>query len=411
MLFKVYRQKLHSVSYILILKEVLILNDDMIITHLGDDYEKYFGAVIPPIFMNSLHIQKSIEELALLDRFSEDSFCYGRESNPTVRIAEKKIAALEHGSMALCFASGMAATTSAIMSVCNANDHIICIRNIYGPNRKFLENYCKPKFNISTTYVKGDDIGEIESAIRPNTKLIMFESPTTAVFSICDISAIAELAKSREIKTLIDNSYCTPLFQKPLDMGIDFVMHTATKYLGGHSDIIAGVLVSKDTKLMQRIACNERELYGGILGPMEGWLLIRGMRTLRVRLEAHQAAALQVAEFLETSSKIRKVNYPGLATHPQHDLIMKQQKGSSGLLSFELDGTFEQSLKLCNSLEVFKTGVSWGGFESLKSMPFYRSSDSEAAWLGCARGCIRLHVGLEGIDNQLGALDAALKKM
>lgn len=383
----------------------------MILTHLGDDYEKYYGAVIPPIFMNSLHVQKDIEGLNNLDRFKEGNFCYGRESNPTISIVERKLAALERGTMALCFSSGMAATTSAIMAVCNANDHVICVKNIYGPTRIFLDRYCKPKFNISTTYVKGDDISEIESAIRSNTKMIIFESPTSVVFSICDISAIAKLAKSRGIKTLIDNTYCTPLFQKPLEMGIDFVMHTATKYLGGHSDIIAGVLVSKDTKLMEHIACNERELYGSILGPMEGWLLMRGLRTLKVRLNAHQTTALQVAELLEKNSKVRKVNYPGLASHPQHDLIKKQQKGSSGLLSFELDGTFEKSVKMCDSLEVFKTGVSWGGFESLKTMPFYKFSESEAEWFGSSRGCIRLNVGLEGSENLLSALDTALKKL
>lgn len=383
----------------------------MIITHFGDEYGKYLDAVVPPIFMNSLHIKKNMKELNSVERFSDNNFIYGRETNPTVQIAEKKIAALEHGTMALCFASGMAATTSAIQSVCNAGDHVICVRNIYGPTKIFLDRYCGPKFRISATYVKGDSLPEIEAAIQPNTKMIVFESPTSAVFSICDIAAITKLAKSKGIRTLIDNTYCTPLFQKPLDMGVDLVMHTATKYLGGHSDIIAGVLASKDTELMKRIACNERELYGGILGPMEAWLLIRGMRTLRVRLEAHQTAALQVAEFLEKHPKIQKVNYPGLASHPQHSLIAKQQTGSSGLLSFEPDGTFEEAVKLCDSLQVFQAGVSWGGFESLKCMPFYKMSDNGAAWLGSSRKCIRLHVGLEGIDAQLSALDTALKNL
>ena len=383
----------------------------MIVTHLGDDYEKYFDAVIPPIFMNSLHVKKNMEKLNSVERFSDTDFIYGREANPTVGIAEKKIAALEHGTMALCFASGMAATTSAILSVCDAGDHVVCIRNIYGPTKIFLDQYCAPKFHIATTYVRGDDLSEIEAAIRPNTKIIVFESPASLVFSVCDIRAIAGLAKPKGIRTLIDNTYCTPLFQKPLDMGVDLVMHTATKYLGGHSDIIAGALVSKDTELMQRIACRERELFGGILGPMEAWLLIRGMRTLRVRLEAHQAAATQVAQFLDRHPKVRKVNYPGLPSHPQHELIAKQQLGSSGLLSFELDGTFEDAVRLCDSLQVFQAGVSWGGFESLKSMPFYRLSDSDAAWLGGTRGCIRLHVGLEGADSQLSALDNALKKL
>lgn len=387
------------------------LNDDLILTHLGDTYDKYFGAVIPPIFMNSLHVKKNMEDLNSVERFSEDDFIYGRESNPTVQLVEKKIAALEHGTMALCFASGMAATTSAVLSVCGAGDHVICIRNIYGPNKKFLDDYCGNKFHLATTYVRGDDLDEIQAAVRSNTKLILFESPVSAVFTVCDIEGIVKLAKSKGIRTLIDNTYCTPLYQKPLDMGVDFVMHTASKYLGGHSDLIAGVLTSKDTEAMRKIACGERELFGGILGPMEGWLMMRGMRTLQVRLQAHQAAALQVAEYLEKSEKVRRVNYPGLKSHPQRALIEKQQTGSSGLLSFELDADFETTVKFCNSIQVFQAGVSWGGFESLKCMPFYKSGEEEAAWHGSARNCIRLHVGLEGAESQLNALETALKSI
>ena len=385
------------------------LDDNMIITHLGDEYEKYMGAVIPPIFMTSLHVKNSIEELYNTERFKEDTFIYGRESNPTVNLVEKKIAALEHGTMALCFGSGMAATSSAIMSVCNSGDHVICVRNIYGPTKRFLDEYCKPKFNITTTYVKGDSMDEIENAVKSNTKLFVFESPTSLVFGICDIKKIADFCKSRGIKTLIDNTYCTPIFQKPLDMGIDFVMHTATKYLGGHSDIIAGVLISNDIEAMKSIACRERELYGSILGPMEGWLLMRGMRTLKVRIEAHQAAAMKVAKYLEGNHRVKKVNYPGLDSHPQHELICRQQKGSSGLLSFEIDGSADVAAKLCDAMKVFKAGVSWGGFESLKSMPFYSANDDEAEWHGASRALIRLHVGLEGADNQIEDLEAAFK--
>lgn len=383
--------------------------DDLILTHLGDDYDKYLGAVIPPIFMNSLHVKSSIDALTSNKRFEEDNFIYGRESNPTVCLAEKKIAALEHGTMALCFGSGMAATSAAIMSVCKAGEHVICVRNIYGPTKKFLDEYCAPKFGITTTYVKGDRMDEIEDAAKPDTKLFILESPTSIVFNICDIQQIADFCRPRGIKTLIDNTYCTPLFQKPLDMGIDFVMHTATKYLGGHSDIIAGALVSKDTEAMKSIACYERELYGSILGPMEGWLLIRGMRSLKVRLEAHQAAATKVAEYLEENPRVLKVNYPGLSSHPQHELIQKQQKGSCGLLSFEIDGTAADAVKLCDSMKIFKAGVSWGGFESLKSMPFYKASSEQIEWLGSSRKCIRLHVGLEGAENQIADLEQAFK--
>lgn len=385
--------------------------EKLVLTHLGDDYEKYLGAVVPPVFFTSLHVFPTMEEYVDFDWGQEDSFVYGRTGNPTVHIVEKKIAALEHGERALVFSSGMGAAVAAVMAVCKAGSHIICINNSYGPVKKYLNTYCIPKMNMTVTYVKGTDIKEFEEAIRPETDLIILESPSTFVFSLVDLKAVAELAHRYGAKTYIDNTFCTPLYQNPLDMGIDFSMHTLSKYLGGHSDLIGGALVSKDKEMMDYIASNIRELAGTILGPMEAWLVMRGMRTLPVRLKQHEETAMAVAEYLENHPMVKCVYYPGLKSHPQYRLMKQQQTGNSGLMSFELNASPEETLRFCNALKLFKIGCSWGGFESLVVMPVYRAEESELEFLGVGRGLVRIHCGLEGTENLIGDLEAAFKAL
>jgi len=390
------------------------MNDDLLaLTHTGDDYDKYFGAVVPPVFMNSLHIFKTFEQFADTDPFDEDKFVYGRVANPTVVIAEKKIAQLENGARAAIFSSGMAAAASAIMATCKSGSHIICLRNIYQPVRRFLSTFCIPKLSMSVTWVSGQDLSEFEHAIRPETSLIILESPATFIFTVTDIRAVADIAKKHGVRTYIDNSYCTPLFQKPLDLGVDISMHTMSKYLGGHSDIIGGVLVSKDDTLMRSIMSEMREWFGGIIGPMEGWLVTRSLRTLAVRLKQHQETAMEVAAFLERHPKVRRVNYTGLGSHPQADIIAKQQTGHTGLMSFLLDAPPEAAVKLINELKLFGIGVSWGGFESLALTPLYTASDEELAFLSLpdGRGLIRLYCGLEGTGNLIEDLEQALNRL
>lgn len=385
------------------------LDEKVVLTHLGDDYGKYMGAVVPPVFFTSLHVFPTMEEYVDFDWGKEDAFVYGRTGNPTVHIVEQKIAALEHGERALVFSSGMGAAAAAILAACRAGSHIICINNSYGPVKKFLNTYCIPKLDMNVTYVKGTDIREFEEAIREETDLIILESPSTFVFSLVDLKAVAELAHRYGAKTYIDNTFCTPLYQKPLDMGIDFSMHTLSKYLGGHSDLIGGVLVSKDKAMMDYIASGIRELTGAILGPMEAWLVMRGMRTLPVRLKQHEETAVAVAEYLEQHPRVKRVYYPGLKSHPQYGLMEQQQTGNSGLLSFELKASPEETLRFCNALKLFKIGCSWGGFESLAVMPVYRAEEEELAFLGVGRGLVRIHCGLEGTRNLIQDLEQAFK--
>lgn len=385
--------------------------DLLVLGHYGEEEKNYSNAVVPPVFMNSLHVFDTVEEYHDVDVFEKDQFFYGRSSNPTTTIAEQKIAQLEHGSRAVMFSSGMAAASAAIMATCEAGSHIICMKDSYQPVKRLLDNFCIPKFKMTVTYVKGTDLEELEDAIRLETSLIILESPATFIFTIVDLEGIAAIAHRHKIRTYADNTYCTPLYQKPLDMGIDIVMHTLTKYLGGHSDLMGGVLVSKDEDLMRTIMGSIREWFGGVIGPMEAWLVIRGMRTLDVRLARHYETAQAVAEYLEMHPKVKKVYYPGLKSHSQHELVMKQQTGNSGLLSLELNGPIENAVQFANRLHIFRKGCSWGGFESLVMVPLYYIDEKEEAFLGISRGLIRMHCGLDGTKNLIEDIKQALDSL
>ncbi|WP_320967796.1 trans-sulfuration enzyme family protein [Hungatella hathewayi] len=382
-------------------------NDKLITSHYGEEFEHYYNAVVPPIFMNSLNVFETVDDYYDSDKTDKHVYCYGRVQNPTVRILEDKAAALEQGTGALAFASGMAAATTAVLTVCKAKSHVVCIRSAYRPLKTFLNEYCREHQDMSVTYVKGDDTEEFEHAVTDQTDLIILESPSSVVLSLQDIHAVSEIAKKHHAYVYIDNSFCTPIYQKPLLLGADIVMHTASKYMGGHSDIIGGVLAVKDEELMARLR-QQRELFGGIIGPMEAWLIIRGLRTMEVRVERHQATAMEIAEFLESHPKVRKVYYPGLLSHPQHELMKRQQGGNTGLLSFEIKGSVEQAKEVAQRLKIFKIGVSWGGFESLVCMPHARQDAESCRFLGADQNVLRIHCGLEGAEVLKADLENAL---
>ena len=379
----------------------------MITSHYGEEYEQYYNAIVPPIFMNSLNVFHEIDDYFDAKVHDKHTYVYGRVQNPTVRILEDKVAALEHGVAAFAFGSGMAAATTAVLSVVRTGQNIVSIRNAYGPLKKFVENYCPAHLGTTLTYVKGDDISEFEKAITDNTALVILESPSSVVFSLQDIEAVCKIAHAHGAKVYIDNTFCTPIFSNPLDMGVDIVMHTTSKYMGGHSDVVGGVLAVRDEELANTIVDN-RELLGGIMGPMEAWLVLRGLRTLSVRVKEHEKIAMQVAEYLENHPKVDKVYYTGLKSHPQYELVQKQQKGSTGLIAFEIKGSTEDAKKVVNSLKIFKIGVSWGGFESLVMMPQMRTDEETCRWLGCRQNLIRIHCGLEGVDALIADLEQAL---
>ncbi len=383
--------------------------DLLAMTHVGENPASYMKSVTPPIFMNSLHVFDSVDDYFAVDIF-KDEYYYGRASNPTVTILEKKMAALEHGARAVVFSAGMAACAAAILAICKTGSHIICIKESYGPVQHLLDEFLSEKMNISVTYVNGRELSDFEEAIRPETDLIILESPTTLLFSVIDLEGVAKLAKAHGIKTYIDNTYSTPLFQKPLDMGIDIVMHTMTKYIGGHSDLIGGVLISKDEEFMRKIMV-QRDWFGGVLGPMEAWLAIRGLRTLDMRMQRHYETGLKVAEFLENHPKVKKVYYTGLKSHPQYELARKQQKGECGLMSLEIDGDEHATARFVDALKIFERGCSWGGFESLAIAYTYNWTKEQQEFLQVNRSIVRLHCGLEGAENLIADLEQALDKI
>ena len=381
---------------------------EMITSHYGEEYEKYYNAIVPPVFMNSLNVFEQIDDYFDAKVHDKHTYVYGRVQNPTVRILEDKIAALEHGVAAFAFASGMAAATTAVLSVVKTGQNIVCLRNAYGPLKNFVEKYCPVHLGTTLTYVQGNEVSEFEEAITDNTGLVILESPSSVVFTLQDVEAVSKIAHAHGAKVYIDNSFCTPIFSNPLDLGADIVMHTASKYMGGHSDVIGGVLAVRDEELANTIVTN-RELFGGIIGPMEAWLVLRGLRTLSVRVKAHEKTAMQVAAYLEKHPKVDKVYYTGLKSHPQYALAQKQQRGNTGLMTFEIKGTTEDAKKVVNSLKVFKIGVSWGGFESLACMPHMRCDEQTCRWLGGGQHLIRIHCGLEGADALIADLEQALE--
>ncbi|MXW19334.1 MAG: aminotransferase class I/II-fold pyridoxal phosphate-dependent enzyme [Gammaproteobacteria bacterium] len=386
---------------------------ETLLCHRGEKRTESEGAVVPPLHQSSLFTFTDWDDInQAFDARTERSI-YTRLTNPTTRVAERKIAALA-GEEYDCrlTASGMGAISAAVMNVLSTGDHIIAVKNIYGPTNNFINRYLKRKMDISVTFVSGADPAEFEQAITDRTALILLESPSSALFGLQDIHAVADIARTRGITSLIDNTWATPLYQKPLDMGIDLEVHSVSKYLGGHSDIVAGAIISSPQRIRD-IVLNESELLGATIAPHTSWLITRSLRSLPMRLEAHQRNGMAVARFLEGHPRIRQVRHPGLESHPQHELAKRQMTGFTSLMGFELDSDDPEHIKaFFNSLELFLIGVSWGGHESLiyapalgyrKELPRERFDD-----LGISPGDLRISVGLEHAADLIADLEQAL---
>jgi cystathionine beta-lyase len=380
--------------------------DVQICTHFAEDKENHYGAAVPPIYENSLHVYKNFHDFVAADKDEKNNYMYWRGTNPTVDIAERKLAALERGESCKCFASGMAAISAALLTFLKSGDHVLFVSNIYGPTLDLLKYL--HKFNVDHSVVYSTDMASIEEAVQTNTRVIYVESPTTMTFHMVDLNALSLFAKERNIRTIIDNTWATPLFQKPLTMGIDVVVHSVTKYLGGHSDIVGGAIITNET-LMGQIFYNEFLLFGGVMPPYEAWLLIRGLRTLPLRMKGHQESALKVAHFLQDHPAVRKVNYPALETHPNYELGKRQLTGYSGLMSFELhQESFENVANVINALEIFQIGFSFGSFESLVLSPNHGDNIVKLNTHSINPGLIRISVGLESVDSLIQDLNNAL---
>jgi len=363
---------------------------DTLIQHYGEE-EKVHGAVAPPIYQNSLFVFDSIDELgeAMSKTPSGPQHHYSRISNPSLDIVEQKLAMLEGTETCKVLGSGQAALTMAVMSCVKQGSHIVCVDTAYGPLMQLVGDYLA-RFGISHTFVDGSEVNEVVAAIRPETTAIYLESPSSLIFRLQDMGAIAQIAKERGISTICDNTYNTPLHMKPHDIGIDIVCHSATKYLGGHSDLTAGILCTSNER-MEKIVRYEVNLLGSILHPFQAWLLNRSLRTLSLRLSRHEETGNAVASWLEARDEIERVNHIGLATYPQRDLYKRMMSGSGGLFSFEPKIQDPVKIKaFCDSLNIFQRGVSWGGFESLVvTMPVKPLGYDRQTWV------VRLFCGLE----------------
>ena len=309
----------------------LMENLNNILIHLGEDRENYFNAVSPPIIQSSNFMFKNLEDfrVAILDEMG--SHLYTRGNNPTVEILRKKLAALENAEDSLVFGSGCAAVAAAIMANAKSGDHVICVESPYSWTQKLLKNYLS-EYGVTHTFVDGTKIEEIENAIQSNTTLLYLESPNSLTFNLQDLSACAALAKKHGLVTAIDNSYCSPIFQKPIDFGIDIVVHSGTKYLNGHSDVVVGVLCGSK-KMIKKIFDAEYMTLGGILSPNDAFLMIRGLRTLELRMNRTDQSARRIASWLENHPKVEKLIYPFSKSFPQYDLAKQQMKGTGGLFS------------------------------------------------------------------------------
>jgi len=371
------------------------------------DLEKKNGPVSTPIYQTSTFEATDNEEHL---RLTDSDHYYTRYGNPTNTVAEQTIAELEGVEAALTFASGMGAVTTTIMALLKAGDHIVAQRDIYGGVTKFLTKWL-PNMGIETTFVDTTDYTQHERAIRPNTRLLHVESPTNPTLRVVNLKTIAAIARQHGLISMIDGTFGTPINQHPAEFGIDLVMHSGTKYLGGHADLICGVVAGR-AELIDKIR-STRTTLGNVMDPHAAWLLIRGLKTLAVRVARQNENALRVAEFLEQHGKVRSVHYPFLKSHPQHAIAREQMSGGGGVVSFEVEGTGEDARRASEAMRLFTLAPSLGGVESLVSLPVLSShamiSPEQRQKMGVTEQLVRLSVGIESADDLIADLERALE--
>lgn len=386
------------------------MNLSEILMHLGEDRERYYQAVVPPIIQSSNFAFPNLDEFRQALGNEIYSHIYTRGNNPTVDILRKKIAALDKAEDALVFASGSAAIAAAIISQVKAGDHIICVESSYSWTKILLTSFL-PRFDVSHTFVDGSSIEALEAAIQPNTSLLYLESPTSLTFVLQDLKACTDLAKKHNLVTCIDNSYASPIFQCPIELGVDLVIHSGTKYLNGHSDVMVGTVSGTREKIHQ-IFKTEYMALGGIISPNDAFLVLRGLRTLEVRMHRSHESAIKVAQFLEKHPKVARVVHPFLPSHPQYELARQQMTGAGGLFSIYLKAdSIEEVERFYHQLKRYLLAASWGGHESLAlpSIAFYKvpgREDSPVPW-----NLIRFYIGLEDPDWLIEDLEQALNSL
>jgi len=370
--------------------------------HAGQRPDPTTGAVMVPIYQTSTYAQEALGK--------NKGFECARTHNLTRQSLEANIAALEGGAHGLCFGSGLAATTTLLLTL-SAGDHVVAGNNLYGGTYRLLEKVMK-RFKLDVSFVASTDVAEVERAFRPETRMVLIETPTNPMMQVTDIRAVSERARKRRIPVVVDNTFMTPYFQRPLELGATVTLHSVTKFLNGHSDMVGGALITSDDDLAQRLRFLQNAA-GAVPGPMDCWLALRGTKTLAVRMERHEQNARALAQFLAGHSRVSKVFYPGLASHPQHALAARQASGFGGMISFiPGDGSLEAGRRVFDRFELFMRAESLGGVESLVCHPASMTHASvpreERLAIGFADGLLRLSVGIEDLDDLRSDLEQAL---
>jgi len=369
--------------------------------HAGQEPDPSTGAIMTPIFQTATYVQEGLGE--------HKGFEYSRSGNPTRSALEACIAAIEDGKYGLAFASGMAAE-SAILSLLSSGDHLVSCDDLYGGSYRIFERVMR-RYNIETSYVPAGNVAGYEQAIRPNTKMIWLETPTNPLLRLVDIRAIAEIAHRHNLPVVVDNTFASPYFQQPLKLGADIVVHSTTKYINGHSDVVGGALVLNNKEMYEAIKFYQNAA-GGVPSPFDSWLTLRGIKTLAVRMRQHEENARAVATFLAEHPRVEKVYYPGLPSHPDYELAKRQMRGFGGMVSFQFKGTYADVAQIVRRFKVFALAESLGGVESLVCHPASMTHSSIPKDIRESRGLtdtlLRLSVGIEDIEDIIGDLEQAL---
>ena len=371
--------------------------------HAGQEPDPTTGAVTIPIYQTSTYVQEGLGK--------HKGFEYARTQNPTRTALEKNMAVLEAGCAGYAFASGMAAITAVTQLLLKQNDHAVCTENVYGGTFRLFDKIVK-NYGVEFTYVDTSNLGDLERAIRPNTRMVFVETPTNPLMVITDVRAVCDLAHRHNCRVVVDNTFMSPYFQRPLALGADIVVHSTTKYLNGHSDSVGGVAVLKredDAARLQFI----QNAAGAILSPFDSWLVLRGIKTLAVRMEAHNANGLAIAKYLAGRKDVHRVYYPGLANHTGHNLAKKQMSGFGGMIAFDL-GSLDRAKRFLEAVKLCSFGESLGGVETLISHPATMTHASvppeERARMGITDGLVRISVGIEDVEDLIEDLQQAFEK-
>lgn len=391
-----------------------IIKKETAVVHKGYDSSQHHDSLSIPLYQTSTFAFSSAEQGERRFAGEETGNIYSRLGNPTVRVVEERMAELENGQSALAFGSGMAAVSAALIHVTKTGDHILCSRGIYGCTFGLLE-IMQEKYNISHSFNAMSTEQDIEASIRPETVCIYVETPINPTMEIVDLELVGKIAQKHGLKLIVDNTFSSPFLQNPIDFGADYVLHSATKYINGHGDVIAGVLIGKDVEDMMNLRMTVQKDFGGIISPFDAWLLIRGMKTLHVRMDRHSENAEKLVTFLKSEPLVKEISYPFDPSHPQYEIAKKQMKAGGGLVSFNIQGGKEVAQYFMNELELIKIAVSLGDAETLIQHPATMTHsvipELEREKMGITHSLLRLSVGLEHVEDLMADIKQAFTKV